>query len=559
MRDTVRRRTQGPRGVALLALLALLATACGSTAYRDRQIAIAAGGLDNASAPPIALGGGTTGHPDPTVAPTERGSGADGVDNTTGEVAADTGTTTTTPGSGRTSGGTTTGTTGPPRGTTAPPGGTTVDPPGGTDDNPPGASLPQSAENSRGVTDDEIRVGFLWISSFQTLGSQAGFQAPAKGDVDAQTRTLVKWINDNGGIAGRTVVPVIRSFPQEESSPGLEQQFCNKFADDDQVFAVMLVGQLQEATRFCYASKRVLHFETTAYAYDSTLFEQAAPYYWSLATPAIDQALRALPGLLQGQQFFDPMPGRDETQTAVGVVMWDTPYAKRLFQRDLQPALAAVGQDVAVLRTVDGSTIGTMQKGLTDAIVAFRNAGVNRVFFIGNAPLAPFFMNQAENEGYRPRYALTSADQPRFAADPGGGKVPLQARDAVGLGYQPEVDVEDDQYPWPDPNNETEQLCMQVLTAGGHQWSARKNASIAFGYCGGLLMLKKGAETITDGVTPELWAHHAEHNLVGFESPLNFGSTFGPGDHAGPDTYRLLKWFADCECFKYVGDPARFS
>jgi hypothetical protein len=297
----------------------------------------------------------------------------------------------------------------------------------------------------------------------------------------------------------------------------------------------------------------------TAYAYDSTLYEQAAPYYWSLATPAIEKPLRALPGLLQSQKYFDPMPSRDETETKVGVVMWDTPYAKRLFQRDLQPALAAVGQDVDVPRTVNGATIGTMQKGLTDAIVAFRDAGVNRVFFIGNAPLAPFFMNQAENEGYRPRYALTSADQPRFAANAGESKRPLQVQDAIGLGYEPDVDVEDDQYPFPHASNKTEQLCAQLYKAGGHEWSARKNADLAIGYCGALLMLKKGAETITNGITPELWAHHAERNLVNFESPMNFGSSFGPGDHTSAEVYRLIKWFADCSCFKYVGEPVRFS
>jgi hypothetical protein len=558
MRDTVRRRTQGPRGIALLAVLAVLATACGSTAYRDRQIAIAADGLGNGSAPPIATDGGTTGHLGGSEMPSEFASGTDGaiVSDTTGGGTTGTATTGGTGGgtagtTGGTNGGTTTGTTGGTTGTTGTTGGTT----GGTTS---GSSLPQSEENVR-ATDDEIKIGFLWISSFAKLGSQAGFQPPAKGDVKAQAETLSNWINENGGIAGRKVIPVVRSFAQEESSPGLEQQFCNTFSDDDQVFAVMLVGQLQEATRYCYASKRVVHVEVTAYAYDSTLYEQTAPYYWSLATPAIDKAIRALPGVLQSQGYFDPMPTRDETETKVGVVIWDTPYTKRLFQRDLEPALAAAGQQVASLRTVDGSTIGTMQKGLTDAIVAFRNAGVNRVLFIGNAPLAPFFMNQAENEGYRPRYGMTSADQPRFAANPSEGKVPEQARDALGLGYEPDVDVEDDQYPFPHASNKTEQLCLQVLAADGHTWEARKNANIALGYCGALLMLKKGAETITQGITPELWAYHAERNLVDFESPLNFGSSYGPGDHTGPTTYRPIKWFADCGCFKYAGEPARFS
>jgi hypothetical protein len=168
-------------------------------------------------------------------------------------------------------------------------------------------------------------------------------------------------------------------------------------------------------------------------------------------------------------------------------------------------------------------------------------------------------MNQAENEEYRPRYAMTSADQPRFAANADESERPLQVQDAIGLGYEPDVDVEDAQYPFPHTSNKTEQLCIQMYKAGGHEWSARKNADLALGYCGAMLMLKKGAESITNGITPELWAHHAERNLVNFESPMNFGSSFGPGDHTSAEVYRLIKWFADCSCFKYVGEPARFS
>lgn len=535
-------RWSAPRAASLLLATAMLATACGSTAHRDRLAVLAAeetaqhgdGGAVAVPGPGQSTGdapGTTPGAPAPGATAT--------VDPETGEVV--------------TPGPSSTGAPGQPSQPTSPNGQPSTTPSG--PQQPDATGLPQTQENSRGATADTIKVGLTYITSFQSLGSSLGFTVPAKGDVPAQAQVLADWINANGGIAGRDVEVVIRGFKQEESSPGVEQQLCNALADDEGVFVVALIGMIQESTRYCYASKRVLTIDISTFTYDTTVYSETAPYLWSLEMSDYSHLARTLPGALDEQGYFAPMASRDETATSVGVLIWDTPFTKRVVSRDLEPALAAVGQDINVLATVDGASISTIQKGLSDAVVKFRDAGVNRVMFVGGSPLQPFFYQTAENESFRPRYGVTSIDQPRFAANPDEGGYPLQAVDMVGIGVAPDVDVEDDQMPL-GSMNANEKACLDILAEHGHVHEARKNANVILGFCGALLMLQQGAATITNGITPELWAAHAERNLANFVSPLNERVDFGAGDHAGPNHYRPMKWFEDCSCIRYVG-PSR--
>jgi hypothetical protein len=288
-------RRSAPRFTAMLLVVALLASACGSTAYRDRVDLLAQAG-EQAQDP--VTGEATTESPD-VPAPDATDAATEGTDPGEGDpVVAQPGAPSAT--EGQSGNGTTGGTTG--GGT----GGTTdgQQPPPTTQ--PPSSNLPQTSDNGRGVTNDTVRVGVIALSSFQNLGSNLGFTVADKGDIRAQIRDLAAWINSNGGVAGRNIEPIIRIYTQEEASPGAEAQICNAFADDDQVFAVMLYGQIHESTRECYASKRVLMIDPTPFVFDEVLYQQLSPYLWSTSYPNYSRVARTLPHALAGTDFFQP-------------------------------------------------------------------------------------------------------------------------------------------------------------------------------------------------------------------------------------------------------------
>jgi ABC-type branched-subunit amino acid transport system substrate-binding protein len=559
----MRDRGSNPAGVrttAMLAVFALLLSACGSTAYRDR-IAIQELAVDQDSGELPGLPGaedaeaaaGTAdgevsfdeddGEPSELAAPGEQGGPTDADGSATEGSAAEGGAsggagTSASEGSGGGSGNGAA-----PRGSSPRGGGSGA-----------GSGLPQTTENGRGVTDDTIRLGFITLTSFQNLGSNLGFTVADKGDVAQQIRDLSSWINDNGGIAGRRIEPSIRVYKQEEASPGAEAQLCNAFADDDKVFGVMLYGQIHESTRYCYAGKGVLMIDPTPFTYDSVLYQEVAPFLWNPEFPNYSKVMRTLPGALHRADYFKPMSSRNETDVKLGVVHWDSPFANRVLQRDLVPALEAVGQKVTSAYGVDGSSVATIQNGLSNAITRFRQAGVNRVVFIGGSPLAPFFFQTAESNNFRPRYGMTSLENPRHSSSDRG--TPAQMADAVGIGFNIDTDVRDQDVAM--PATSTERTCLEVLRKKGHTFEKRENANYALAVCSSLLLLQQGGKTITDGITAPLWAAHAERLGSSFKPAMWYSATFGPGRHDGNNQYRPLRFDRSCQCFRYTGDLANF-
>ena len=87
---------------------------------------------------------------------------------------------------------------------------------------------------------------------------------------------------------------------------------------------------------------------------------------------------------------------------------------QRVFDKDLVPTLAAHGITVKSEQKVNPTDAGTVESGLLSAVTNFQFNQVDRVIFLGGAPLAPFFLTSAGS--YRPRYAMTTFDAPRTAS-----------------------------------------------------------------------------------------------------------------------------------------------
>ena len=69
-----------------------------------------------------------------------------------------------------------------------------------------GATSRASSGSTQGVTKDEIKVGIA-IIQFSAI---ADFVDYTFGDTEAVSRVFVDYINDNGGINGRKIVPVYK-------------------------------------------------------------------------------------------------------------------------------------------------------------------------------------------------------------------------------------------------------------------------------------------------------------------------------------------------------------
>lgn len=174
---------------------------------------------------------------------------------------------------------------------------------------------------------------------------------------------------------------------------------------------------------------------------------------------------------------------------------------------------------------------------------------MNRVLFVPTSAVMPLlFLAAAEAQGFRPRYSLTTYDNPAFQND----NVPNaeQLDGAVGFGWLPAGDVTWEQQP--QPLAPPAQQCVDI-TAGA---TPTGNGSVRR-FCDGLFFLKflldNGAEPTTAGLRAAVDALGTS-----YPSAWAFATSFGPGRHDGVAAGRTLTYDLDgCQCFVYSGGDIR--
>jgi len=103
---------------------------------------------------------------------------------------------------------------------------------------------PPAPRIAPGVTDDAIKVGI----TYPDLSAVKQFLKIDHGDYEAAYNTLIKKINDAGGINGRRIQPVFGAI--NVASPAAAQETCVKLTQDEKVFAA--IGTFNANEPLCY-------------------------------------------------------------------------------------------------------------------------------------------------------------------------------------------------------------------------------------------------------------------------------------------------------------------
>ncbi|BAL90956.1 hypothetical protein AMIS_57360 [Actinoplanes missouriensis 431] len=389
-----------------------------------------------------------------------------------------------------------------------------------------------------GVTEDSVKVVFVGTDLTKTA-SLTGFTNADVGKPEEQVEALASWVNANGGIAGRKLEAVYREYEASNDSPAAETTLCSRITQDDEAFAVVLTGQLQSNARPCYAQRQTLMLDATLIANGRSTFSELSPYLWTASFPEYDAFATSFLSVLSRQKFFE---GRDRA----GLVAADTPANKAVFEDIVTPFADKEGIDVTV-SWIDTTSLGTLNSGLTQAAVNFRGRKIDRVFFLGGARIAPFFMTSAAANSYTARYGISTFDSPSFMVSNPGTIPPAALKGMVGVGFAPGYDVPDSQMAFPD--SEAEKTCQKIYAGAGITFRARENARVAFTYCDAALLLQSAARDLGPNLNASAWATAARS--AEFATATGLGE-FG-GGHAAGTAYRVLKFDAGCGCFTYEG------
>jgi hypothetical protein len=176
---------------------------------------------------------------------------------------------------------------------------------------------------------------------------------------------------------------------------------------------------------------------------------------------------------------------------------------------------------------------------LSNAILKLRSDGIDHVLaFDLGSELSFFFYPQAESQGYRPRYGLSSYQQMNLLL----GNVPhAQFVNSLGVGWSPVLDVA----PANDPGSPMAATCKKIYTSVGLKSETGRSL-----YCDAVFFFK---EALTRAPSISVAGLRAGAAALGasFQASYNVGSFFGPGRYDSPAMARDYSFQQSCDCFKY--------
>ena len=406
----------------------------------------------------------------------------------------------------------------------------------------PVGPVPAGADTP-GVSDDTVTISFI-ITDTSAVAAAFGWETPDEGDREAQLAAMIDYFNAKGGFAGRQIDAKVTVFNAITDGPVAEEALCNAITQDDKAFAVVMTGQFQENARPCYHNANTLMLDATLYPVDNAGFEALAPYYWSPILPSYDDLIGGLAAGLIEDGWFDG--------ATLGVISIESELTERVYAEQFVPRLEAAGVEVASFNNIDPTDSTSLNNDLLQAIIDFKQAGVDKVVGIGGSRLVSFFIDVAIAQNFSPAYAVSSYDNPEFNAF----NYPEMMPGASGISVMPGYDVGDEQHPFPATDAERE--CLDIFTNAGLAFEERNNVRTGLMFCDMLRLLQAASPHLTEvsaqGVTDAIW-----HLGDSFEAASVYGVEYSEGSYAGGDVYRTFVFDPECECMVLIGDPADFD
>lgn len=393
-----------------------------------------------------------------------------------------------------------------------------------------------------GITEETIKIG-LWWSDNSNSCEQLGVTEPERACGAGDERTflnLVEYVNDNGGMAGRTVEPVVYRTTFSGSFTTAGQQACTYFTQDELVYAAIVVNNIFGEFARCFTQNQVITIDPGTHPHDNQDFIDMDPYLYQPNRPRPERWIKAWIEALEGEGFFDG-------DARLGLIWYDYPSSIRVMDSTLRPLLEendiTIVEEARVPHPTSAEDLAVLETSAQSLILRFKNAGVNRVMsftdigFINN-----FLIPGAAAQEFFPRYGFNGNEFMTFFASLGA---PGQLDGSIGIGWNPNYDTPGPHQPEPGPASER---CRDIVNDPDGTPTGRNNV------CDSVLFLKAAFDKAQEmgDVTPE-GLRAAVASLGTSYQPAEVMSTkFGPGLYDGPATYRIYEYDSDCSCMQYT-------
>jgi ABC-type branched-subunit amino acid transport system substrate-binding protein len=408
-------------------------------------------------------------------------------------------------------------------------------------DGVPSAPGSIATQTYRGATKDSITIGVMASETvnqaYEALGATGAFPDPK-----AQVEPIVKWINANGGVAGRKLEIVwhMRDDLGSDTDDTKMQQACTDFVQDKKVFLVTSIYQAHGMAP-CLADNDIPLIESGAGPahYGVPTFDKLGGYYVTPNQISVDRYARSLVEGIAKQGFF-------KGSVRVGLIYMGFDYAHAAVERSLKPALKKLGvtlTDEQELRPIErASDFAGTQAEVSNAVLRFKQKNINRV--IGLEDQATTFMTSAEQQDYYPRYGIGSLSL--FGA---AESYPESMDDTALVGSNVQMDVRPQYRGAP---LEGEKVCRKLYLDSKQAPDDELAWGLMEWHCEGFFFIKAVLDRLT--VLSSRGVIAAIESLGTAYKPITvYGMRLARGQYDGVARVRPLKFVADCTCLKYAG------
>jgi hypothetical protein len=393
-----------------------------------------------------------------------------------------------------------------------------------------------------------IRIGFLAAASSAAATSAIGAQSGTSGSPQEAMDYFVRTLNAKGGLAGRRIT-VISSFidPTRTNYDNEAAAACAKFTQDNRVDVVFSIETFYYSESFsaCLAKAGVPELVSLAGGTDAKTLAKY-PFLFSPTAPTVERRFTALLRGLTDNGYLSKA-------NKVGVVVEECPYNQAVYASTIEPGLrsrgiTAVRRDVGCVHGFGDAAafIASVQS----QVLPLAAAGADRVIFVSGFEqiAAQFFEQQAQSQGYRPKYALTS--------DSGAGTntmsfSPEAMARVQGVGWSPVYDVTALL-----PGGAATQRCRQ-LWKGYPSSAERINRANNESTCDEFFLLEAALQRTGGRSDADTLAGGLLTLGTSYDSPLQLGGAtrYGPGRKDGPALFATFGFKAGCSCFAYTSAP----
>jgi hypothetical protein len=413
-----------------------------------------------------------------------------------------------------------------------------------------GSGSGATGDTSPGVTDTTVKMGFI-ISDRGTLGQTLGFKIINPGTVETRTagiQAVVDYVNQNGGVGGRQIEPVIKTYASLDDSAANAEALCKEFTQDEQVFALWLDGQLQNNARPCYKQGRAIMIDSSAIAQDQTAYENYGGYLWSASNTEYSSFSRTQIRTLAQAGYFNGANG-------IMLLISDDEVSRRVAETVTKPELQAAGVTNIKEAFIDGSNQGTLGATVAAAQTTGASEGLNRALAVGGARILPLALAGFEANDFQAVWGMSTWDNPFNIESNRDSYVAARYPGMTGLGFSQVIDTSDPSLPFPDPAAPGQARCKGIVDASPTSQppqDVRANYADAFKFCDAVFFLKAVLDKAPKDLTTEAFKQAAFSITNEYQPASGFSAQGGQNVYAPINTARPMKWDTDRNIFVYT-------